>query len=132
VKRPAGPKAIAVAERVEHTAAESFGEMIARRRQELGLTQVELAARVRGRSGDTVTQQRITDIEHNRFGVPRAPVLKQLASALKLDTDVLCLWARVIPGDIRAEGLSQEVIKTAWQAFREVIEGERKISRRRG
>jgi transcriptional regulator with XRE-family HTH domain len=132
VKRPAGPKAIAVAERGEHTAAESFGEMIARRRQELGLTQVELAARVRGRSGETVTQQRITDIEHNRFGVPRAPVLKQLASALKLDTDVLCLWARVIPGDIRAEGLSQEVIKTAWQAFREVIEGERKISRRRG
>jgi hypothetical protein len=54
--------------------------------------------------------------------------MKQLASALKLDTDVLCLWARVIPVDIRAEGLSQEVIRKAWQAFREVIERERKIS----
>jgi hypothetical protein len=54
--------------------------------------------------------------------------MKQLASALKLDTDVLCLWARVIPADIRAEGLSREVIRKAWQAFREVIERERRIS----
>jgi hypothetical protein len=36
----------------------------------------------------------------------------------------------VIPADIRAEGLAQEVIKEAWQAFHEVIAGERKISRR--
>jgi hypothetical protein len=57
-----------------------------------------------------------------------APVMKQLASALKLDTDMLCLWAHVIPADIRAEGVSQEVIRRAWQTFREVIERERKIS----
>jgi transcriptional regulator with XRE-family HTH domain len=133
VKRPAGPRATAVTTgRGKHTASDSFGQMVARRREELGLTQVELASRIKGRSGDAVTQQRITDIEHNRFGVPRAPVMKQLAGALKLDTDVVSLWARVIPADIRAEGLSQEVIKKAWQAFREVIEGERKISRRRG
>lgn len=129
MKKAGTPRKTAVATG-EHTTPQSFGEMIAHRREELGLTQVDLAARIKGRSGETVTQQRITDIEHNRFGVPRAPVMKQLASALKLDTDVLCLWARVIPADIRAEGLSQEVIKEAWQAFREVIAGERKISRR--
>ena len=131
MKRQAGPKAAVATGRGEKTISASFGEMIARRREELGLTQVELAARIKGRSGETVTQQRITDIEHNRFGVPRAPVMKQLASALKLDTDVLCLWARVIPADIRAEGLAEEVIKNAWQAFREVIERERKVLRRR-
>jgi transcriptional regulator with XRE-family HTH domain len=131
VKRQVGPKTAAATGRGEKIISASFGEMIARRREELGLTQVELAARIKGRSGETVTQQRITDIEHNRFGVPRAPVMKQLASALKLDTDVLCLWARAIPADIRAEGLSQEVIKQAWQAFREVIKRERKIPRRR-
>jgi len=38
----------------------SFGELIARRREELGLTQMELAARIKGRSGETVSQQRIT------------------------------------------------------------------------
>jgi transcriptional regulator with XRE-family HTH domain len=108
----------------------SFGELIARRRKELGLTQTELGARIKGRSGKPVSQKRITDIEHDRFGVPRAPVLKQLARALKLDVDVLCLWGRVVPPDIRAEGLSEETIKEAWRAFRAVIKG--KNLRRRG
>ncbi len=70
----------------------TFGELIARRRKELGLTQSELGARIKGRSGEPVSQKRITDIEHDRFGVPRAPVLKQLARALKLDVDVLYFW----------------------------------------
>jgi transcriptional regulator with XRE-family HTH domain len=108
----------------------SFGELIARRRKELGLTQTELGARIKGRSGKPVSQKRITDIEHDRFGVPRAPVLKQLARALKLEVDVLCLWGRVVPPDIRAEGLSEETIKEAWRAFRAVIKG--KTSRGRG
>jgi transcriptional regulator with XRE-family HTH domain len=109
----------------------SFGELIARRREELGLTQTELAARIKGRSGDTVSQQRITDIEHDRFGVPRRPILNQLARALKLDLDVLYLWGRVVPPDIRAEGLREETIKEAWQAFRAVIKQARKTSRAR-
>jgi len=109
----------------------SFGELIAYRRKELGLTQIELAARIKGRSGGTVSQQRITDIEHDRFGVPRRPVLNQLARALKLDIDVLYLWGRVIPSDIRAEGLSEDAIKKAWLAFREIIDRERRVSRRR-
>jgi transcriptional regulator with XRE-family HTH domain len=108
----------------------SFGELIARRRKELGLTQTDLAGRIKGRSGEPVSQQRITDIEHDRFGVPRRPILEQLAHALKLDIDVLYLWGRVIPSDIRAEGLSEENIKEAWRAFRAVIERDRKISRR--
>ena len=109
----------------------SFGQLIARRRKELGLTQVDLAARIKGRSGETVSQQRITDIEHDRFGVPRRPILKRLARALKLDIDVLYLWGRVLPSDIRVEGLSEDAIKEAWRAFREVIDRERKVSRRR-
>jgi transcriptional regulator with XRE-family HTH domain len=115
---------------VRSTKLKSFGELIARRREELGLTQTELAARIRGRSGEPVSQQRITDIEHDRFGVPRRPILKQLARALKLDIDVLYLWGRVVPPDIRAEGLPEETIKKAWMAFRSVIERQRKISRR--
>src|SRR6202011_2402954 len=97
---------------------------------ELGLTQTDLAGRIKGRSGEPVSQQRITDIEHDRFGVPRRPILEQLARALKLDIDVLYLWGRVIPPDIRAEGLSEEAIKKAWRAFRAVIKQARKTSRR--
>ena len=110
----------------------SFGELIARRREQLGLTQTELAARIKGRSGAPVSQQRITDIEHDRFGVPRRPVLNQLARALKLDLDVLYLWGRAVPPDVSAEGLPEETIKAAWQAFRAVIKQARKSSRARG
>ncbi len=92
----------------------SFGALVAHRRRELGLTQSELGARIKGRSGKPVSQRRITDIEHDRFGVPRARVMKQLARALKLEVDVLCLWGRVVPPDIRAEGLAEETIKEAW------------------
>ncbi len=108
----------------------SFGAFIAHRRQELGLTQVELGLRIKGRSGQPVSQKRISDIEHDRFGVPRAPVLKQLARALKLDIDVLYFWGRQIPPDIRAEGLSEETIREAWRAFRAVI--KQKNSHRKG
>src|SRR6266851_5537696 len=40
----------------------TFGELIARRRKELGLTQSELGARIKGRSGEPVSQKRITDM----------------------------------------------------------------------
>jgi len=108
----------------------SFGALVAHRRRELELTQTELGERIKGRSGKPVSQKRITDIEHDRFGVPRAPVLKQLARALKLDVDVLYFWGRQIPPDIRAEGLAEETIKEAWRAFRAVV--RRKNSQGRG
>jgi transcriptional regulator with XRE-family HTH domain len=110
----------------------SLGELIQQRRKELGLTQIELAAHIRGQSGEPVSQQRITDIEHDRFGVPRRASLTQLARALKLDVDVLYFWGRVIPPDIRAEGLAEETIKQAWAAFRGVVrEGKKKSVRAR-
>jgi transcriptional regulator with XRE-family HTH domain len=108
----------------------TFGELIAHRRKELRLTQTELGARIKGRSGKPVSQKRITDIEHDRFGVPRSPVLKQLARAQKLDIEVLYFWGRQIPPDIRAEGLGEDTIKEAWRAFRSVV--KRNSSRGRG
>ena len=129
-KNGAADAADSAVKRERNKTSMRFGELIARRRQELGLTQTELGKRIKGRSGETVSQKRITDIEHDRFGVPRRPVLEQLAHALKLDLDVLYLWGRVLPSDIRVEGLSEDAIKKAWLAFRAAIERERKISRR--
>jgi transcriptional regulator with XRE-family HTH domain len=47
----------------------SFGELVAKRRKELGLTQTEVAQQIIGRHGGPISQERITDIEHNRYGV---------------------------------------------------------------
>jgi hypothetical protein len=46
----------------------SFGELIAQRRKELGLTQTEVAQQIIGRHGGPISQERIADIEHNATG----------------------------------------------------------------
>ena len=104
----------------------SFGELVAKRRKELGLTQTEVAQQIIGRHGGPISQERITDIEHNRYGVPRRPILEQLARALKLDLDVLYLWGRLIPEDIRAEGVPEAAIQLAWRFFRAALEEGRR------
>ena len=104
----------------------SFGELVAKRRKELGLTQTEVAQQIIGRHGGPISQERITDIEHNRYGVPRRPILEQLARALKLDLDVLYLWGRLIPEDIRAERVPEAAIQLAWRFFRAALEEGRR------
>jgi transcriptional regulator with XRE-family HTH domain len=104
----------------------SFGELIAKRRKELGLTQTELAQRIMGRRGGPISQERITDIEHNRYGVPRKPILEQLARELQLDSDVLYLWGRIVPPDIDPEGVPEVAIQLAWRFFRAAIADGRK------
>jgi transcriptional regulator with XRE-family HTH domain len=98
--------------------SEEFRRTYRRPAQGVGLTQTELAGRIKGRSGETISQQRITDIEHDRFGVPRRPILKQLARALELDIDVPYLWGRVIPSDIRAEGLWEDATLSRCKKYR--------------
>ena len=100
---------------------DTLGGLITWRRRELGMTRIALSLRIKGSEGRALSKQRITDIEHDRFGVPRAPLLKQLARVLKLDIDVLYLWARRIPPDIRPAGLSRAAGQEAWRAFRAVI-----------
>jgi transcriptional regulator with XRE-family HTH domain len=98
----------------------TLGGLIAWRQRQLGLVPRTLAARITGQSGKPVSKQRISDIEQDRFGVPRRPLLRQLARELKLDLDVLYLWAGRLPPDIRPTGLSETAIREAWAAFRSV------------
>lgn len=54
-----------------------FGELVARRRRELDITQDELARRVGW------SQERISTIERGRYGLPSLPSLARLATALE-------------------------------------------------
>lgn len=65
--------------------ANSLGELIHRRRLELGLTQEELADRV----GDGVRQAEISRLEHDRVSLPRRARLEQIARALDIPLGVL-------------------------------------------
>jgi transcriptional regulator with XRE-family HTH domain len=58
----------------------SLGTFIRERRQELGLTQEQLAERI----GDTVRQAEVSRLEHNRIVLPRRDRLSALAAALEV------------------------------------------------
>lgn len=63
----------------EH-ALSTLGEFVRERRQQLGLTQEELAARV----GDGIRQAEISRLEHDRVSLPRRERLEALATALEI------------------------------------------------
>ncbi len=56
----------------------TLGTFIRERRQDLGLTQEQLAERV----GDTIRQSEISRLEHDRVSLPRRDRLEHLAAAL--------------------------------------------------
>jgi transcriptional regulator with XRE-family HTH domain len=66
-------------------ASVTLGQFIRRRRQELGLTQEELAARV----GDSVRQSDISRLERDGVSLPRRGRLEQLARALDVSLGTL-------------------------------------------
>ena len=82
----------------------SFGELIANRRKALGLTQTELALRIVGKHGGALSQERIADIESNRYGVPRLPILEQLARELQARTGRAVPVGAADPGRYRSGG----------------------------
>lgn len=55
-----------------------LGELVAGHRKELGMTQAELAAKV------SWSQERISNIERGRYGLPSLPSLARLAAALDI------------------------------------------------
>lgn len=99
----------------------TLGGLIAWRRRKLGLIPRTLAEQITGRGGAPVSKQRISDLEYDRFGVPQRPLLRQLARALRLDIDVLYLWACRLPPDIRPAGLNEAAVRKGLKAFRAVI-----------
>jgi transcriptional regulator with XRE-family HTH domain len=96
----------------------SLGQLIRRRRMELGLTQEELAERI----GDTVRQAEISRLERDRIALPRRHRLEQIAAALELSVGELLVasgWAgaEVLDDDAASpESRAGDVSVPAWDA----------------
>src|ERR1022692_172431 len=104
----------------------SFGEAITLARRKKLLSQKELAARIKKDDGESISAQYLNDIERGRRNAPPEPLISQLASALDLDRDHLCLLAGTIPEDLLVPILQadpQTVIE-AWRLFRRKIKGK--------
>jgi transcriptional regulator with XRE-family HTH domain len=64
-----------------------LGNFIRERRQELGLTQEQLAERI----GDTVRQAEVSRLENNRISLPRRERLAAIAAALEVSLGELLI-----------------------------------------
>jgi transcriptional regulator with XRE-family HTH domain len=107
--------------------------VITEARKKAGLTQKEVAERLRRADGRTVLPPYLNDLEHDRRYPPENEVIEQLAKILGLSSDVLYFYAKRVPADVRRDADDSEV-EAAYRAFRQVIDGakkDRSPSRRR-
>lgn len=101
----------------------TFGKTISDARKDLGISQKELASKIKKEDGTEISAQYLNDIEHDRRNPPAEEMIEQFARELKLDTDVLCLIAGTVPKDV--QNLSREdpeKAKEFFKAFRRDLE----------
>lgn len=106
----------------------SFAEFIKRRRRELALTQMKIAARIIQDDGKPLSLQYLNDLENGRRGAPLDYVLKQLAKVLRVELDLLYFRAGRIPPDLQKRLVSDARAVAAFTAFRDALRRGQKKS----
>ena len=99
----------------------TFGGTIAEARKRAGMTQKELAAKVKKEDGTPISPQYLNDIEHDRRGAPPDFLLKQLAKILDLDPDLLAFRAGRLPENLIDHRADPTQVAAAFKAFRTKI-----------
>ena len=101
----------------------TFGATLAQKRKELGLSQKELAEKIKREDGDPISPQYLNDIERDRRSPSSEHMVKQFAQILKLDADRLYFLAGRIPADLLNRKLTPEQINQAMMVFRKKLGG---------
>lgn len=101
----------------------TFGQIIAEARKKLGLSQKQLAERIKKEDGEPISPQYLNDIERDRRNPPSEFLITQFAKELKLSNDYLLLAAGTVSTALK-EKLSDSdpvEVEKAFQAFRKQI-----------
>src|SRR5258706_16248323 len=101
----------------------TFGQIIADARKKLGISQKELAERIKKEDGDSISPQYLNDIERDRRNPPSEYLISQFAKELKLSKNYLLASAGSLPSDLQklVEDSDQQAVDKAFQAFRKQI-----------
>ena len=101
----------------------TFGLIIAEARRKLGLSQKEIAERIKKEDGEPISPQYLNDIERDRRNPPSEFLITQLAKELKLSNDYLLLAAGTLPTELREKltGSDPAAVEKAFQAFRKQL-----------
>ena len=100
----------------------TIGEFIAERRKALGLSQKEMAARIKNRDGKPLSMPYLSYLENGR-GEPPEYLLAQFAKVLRVEREVLYFWTRRMPPDVATGKASPEQVTSAYRAFRRELKG---------
>ena|ERR1700691_3005898 len=100
----------------------TFGTMVAEARRAVGISQKELASKIKKEDGQPISPQYLNDVERDRRNPPSEYLIAQIAAVLKVDKDVLCLAAGTIPDDLKKLAVSHpEQVEEAFRAFRKKV-----------
>lgn len=102
----------------------SFGQVITTARRQAGLSQKDLAARVRKEDGEPISPQYLNDLERNRRNPPSEHLLRQLAYELGISEEYLFFVAGQFPEDLRKGSFEPHSVEAAFKAFRQTLRGD--------
>jgi transcriptional regulator with XRE-family HTH domain len=106
----------------------SFGEVLSAARRAKGLSQKELAARVKKEDGQPISPQYLNDVERNRRNPPSEFLIGKFAEELDYSKDLLCLAAGTVPTDVQKLVASQPAnAEAAFKAFRKAVKGHHRL-----
>src|SRR5213593_220136 len=99
----------------------TFGQAIGQARERAGLSQKELAARVRKEDGQPISPQYVNDIEHDRRGAPSDHLIRDFARVLGIRVEYLYYLAGELPADLQGRTVDEATVITAYETFRKQL-----------
>jgi transcriptional regulator with XRE-family HTH domain len=109
----------AVAGAVENR-MKTFGQVLREARKKAGITQRELAARLKREDGRPVDPPYLNAVEHDHRYPPEDYLIEQMARIVGISADVLYFHANRQPPDVKTEA-DQERLEAAYRAFRKAL-----------
>lgn len=104
----------------------SFGRVISDARRKRGISQRELADRIRKENGDPISPQYLNDLERDRRNPPSEYLLGQFATELHLPVDYLLFVAGQLPRELRGVDAEPGQVAEAFRAFRQSLRSDRR------
>src|ERR1700760_4888044 len=100
----------------------TFGALLSEARKANGMSQKELAAKIRKEDGQAISAQYLNDIEHDRRNPPSEFLVAQIADLLSVSKDGLLLAAGMIPEELQRIARAQpDKVGEAFKAFRRTV-----------
>jgi len=100
----------------------TFGQVLTEVRKRAGLTQKELAERLRREDGRPIDAPYLNAVEHDRRRPTPNSIIEQLAKIVGISADILFYHAGRMPTDVKGD-IEHARVEAAWQAVRKAFKG---------